>query len=164
MLKKLFALSIVFLMLCGCGKKNNVTPVLDNISFNAEIEYGGSEFIADVSIKQDALNLVVSEPQEIKDLTLNVTKNGITANFKGLTYAADINSLPQGAIAQILYVIINDVKVLQNKAICNEDNCEINSQANGYKYEFTFSPSGLPINLKVEQIDLDIDFKNVTLI
>lgn len=166
MFKKLFALSIVSVMLCCCGcvQKGNVTPVLDNISFTAEIDYGDNEYTADVSIAQDTLNLVVTAPQEIKDLTLSVTKNGITAEFKGVAYDSKIDSLPQGAIAQVLYGVINDIRASQDAAICDEENCEINSQANGYKYEFTFSPSGLPINLKVDKLDLDIDFKNVTVI
>ncbi len=164
MFRKLFALSIVLVMLCGCAHKNNVTPVLDNISFTAEIDYGDNEFTADVSVTQDAINLVVTEPQEIKDLSLNITPNGITAEFKGVTYTPDVGSLPQGAIAQVLYEVFNDIRASQDTAICDEENCEISSQANGYKYEFTFSPSGLPISLKVDQLDLDIDFKNVTVI
>lgn len=162
MFKKLFALTIALLTVSGCAQKSAVTPVLDNISFTAEIDYGDNEFTADATLAQDVLNLVVTEPQEIKDLTLNITKNGITAEFKGVKYTPDINSLPQGAIVQVLYEVLSDIRASQNTAVCDEENCEIKSQANGYEYEFTLSPSGLPISLTVDQLDLEIDFKNVT--
>ncbi len=160
MFKKLFALSIGLLMLCGCAPKSTVAPILENISFTAEIDYGDDEFTADVKLMQDALNLVVTEPQEIKDLTLDITQNGVMAEFKGVTYTPDINSLPQGAIVQVLYEVLNDIR--QNTAVCDEENCNISGKAEGYKYDFEFSPSGLPISLTVDGLDLEIDFKNVT--
>lgn len=162
MFKKLFALPIVLLLLCGCAQKTTATLTTDNISFTAEIDYGDTEFTADVTLEQDALNLVVNEPQEIKGLILNFTKNGATAEFKDVTYTPDINTLPQGAIVQVLYDVLNDVTASQNKAVCNEENCIINGKVNYYEYEFTFSPSGLPISLEIDDIDLDIKFKNVT--
>ena len=161
MFKNLLAFPLVLLLLCGCGKPKAVTPALDNISFIAEIDYGDTEFAANASIAEDTLNLVVTKPQEIKDLTLNITKNGVTAEFKGVTYTPNINSIPGGAIAQVLYDILNDIA--GNKtANCDEENCEIEGSVNGYQYEFTFSPSGLPISLQIDDLDLEIEFKNVT--
>ena len=161
MFKKFLAFPLVLLLLCGCGKPKAVTPALDNISFIAEIDYGDTEFAANASIAEDTLNLVVTKPQEIKDLTLNITKNGVTAEFKGVTYTPNINSIPGGAIAQVLYDILNDIA--GNKtANCDEENCEIEGSVNGYQYEFTFSPSGLPISLQIDDLDLEIEFKNVT--
>lgn len=161
MFKKLLAFPIVLLLLCGCAEQKAVTPVLDNISFTAEIDYGDNEFAANATLAEDALNLVVTKPQEIKDLTLDITKNGVTAEFKGVTYTPEISSLPEGAIAQVLYNILNDIA--GNKtANCDEENCVIKSQVNGYEYEFTFSPSGLPISLQIGDLDLEIKFKNVT--
>ncbi len=162
MFKKLFALSLVLLTFCGCAQKNIVSPVLDNISFTAEIDYGDNELTADAKLTQGALNLIVAEPQVIKDLTLNITNNGVTVEFKGVTYTPDINSLPQGAIAEVLYDVINDIGVSQNTVVCVEENCKIKGSVNGYEYEFTFSPSGLPISLSIDELDLDIEFKNVT--
>ena len=161
MFKKLLAFPLVLLLLCGCGKPKAVTPALDNISFIAEIDYGDTEFAANASIAENTLNLVITKPQEIKDLTLNITKNGATAEFKGVTYTPNINSIPGGAIAQVLYDILNDIA--GNKtANCDEENCEIEGSINGYQYEFTFSPSGLPISLQIDDLDLEIEFKNVT--
>lgn len=163
MLKKLFALPLALLLLCGCADNKTVTPILNNISFTAEIDYGDSEFMANAELAQDAFNLAVTAPEEIDGLTLNFTKNGVTAEFKGVTYTPDINSLPQGAIAQVLYDIINDI--LDNKtATCDEENCKIEGRVNGYNYTFVFSPSGLPISLDVDDLDLEIKFKNVAVL
>lgn len=162
MFKKLCVLLPLLILLCGCAQNKAVTPILNNISFTAEIDYGDTEFTANASIAEDALNLVVTEPQEIKDLTLNITKNGVTAEFKGVTYAPDINSMPEGAIIQVLHNVISDISTLQNTAVCDEENCEIKGNVDSYEYEFEFSPSGLPISLNIDNLDLDIKFKNVT--
>ena len=163
MIKRLFVLPLVLLLICGCAEKTSVTPVLNNISFTAEIYYGDAEFIANTELTQDALNLVVTEPKEIKDLILNVTKNGVTAEFKGVTYTPDINSMPEGAIIQVLYNVLSDIRTSQNTAVCDEENCEIKGKVDSYEYEFEFSPSGLPISLDIDNLDLDIKFKNVTI-
>ncbi len=161
MLKKLLVFPLVFLLLCGCAQNKKATPILNNISFTAEIDYDDSEFKARATVADGALNLVIIEPQEIKDLILNITKNGVTAEFKGVTYTPDISSLPQGAIVQVLYNIINDISS-GKMANCDNENCEISGRVDGYKYDFKFSPSGLPISLKVDDFDLEIEFKNVT--
>ena len=161
MFKKLLAFPLVLLLLCGCSEQKAVMPALDNISFIAEIDYGDTEFAANASIAENTLNLVITKPQEIKDLTLNIAKNGATAEFKGVTYTPNINSIPGGAIAQVLYDILSDIA--DNKtANCDEENCEIEGSINEYQYEFTFSPSGLPISLQIDDLDLEIEFKNVT--
>lgn len=161
MFKKLLAFPLVLLLLCGCAEQKTVTPALDNISFTAEIDYGDTEFAANASITDGALNLVVTKPQEIKDLILNITKNGVTAEFKGVTYTPDTNTIPVGSVAQVLYDILNDIGG-NKKANCNQENCEIEDSVNGYSYEFVFSPSGLPISLQIDDLDLEIEFKNVT--
>lgn len=162
MFKKLFVLPLVLFSLCGCVEKAVVTPVLDNISFTAEMDYGDTEFTADVTLAQDALNLVVTKPQEIKDLTLNFSKNGVTAEFKGVTYTPDINSLPQGATAQVLFDVMNDITSSQH-TLTDDENCKIVGKVFSYEYILVFSPSGLPISLEIEDLDLYTKFSNVTI-
>lgn len=160
LIKKLFVLLPV-LLLVGCVQKRTVTPQLYNISFTAEISYKDETFKSDIMIGEDALKFVVIEPQEIKDFTLEITKNGTTAEFKGLKHTSDANLLPQGAVAQILYDVLNDV-ANKNNVFKDDENCEIEGEVNGYEYSFVFSPSGLPLLLEVDDISLKIEFKNVT--
>ncbi len=162
MLKKLLTLPLALLLLCGCAQNKTATPILNNISFTAEIDYDENEFVADITVAEEALNLAVIEPQEINGLILNITKNGVAAEFKGVSYTPDISSLPQGAVVQILYNILNDISSGKT-ASCDNENCTITGRVDGYKYEYEFSPSGLPISLKVDALNLEIDFKNVTI-
>ena len=161
-MKKLFVLPLVLLLLCGCSQTETATPILNNISFTAQIEYGENDYICDVMVADNTLNLTVTEPQEIKGLTLIVSENGIMAEFNGISYAPDISTLPQGAVVQVLYNVLKDVA--DNKtADCDDENCEITGRIDDYKYTFVFAPSGLPISLEIEGLDLEILFNNVTL-
>lgn len=164
MLKKFLFLPLILLLsICGCSEKKDVTPVLNNISFTAETQYESTSFSCDASVGDDALKLVVSKPEEIKDLCFEVSKNKAEVQFSGITYNPSIDSLPQGSIIKILYNVINDVK--DGKTLNrNDKNCEIIGRAGGYKYLFIFSPSGLPISLYVDELNLKIEFKNVTII
>lgn len=162
MLKKLFVLPLVFILLCGCTYRKNVDPVLNNISFVSEIKYGDHKYVADVEIKNNVLKLVVGEPKNINNLTLFVDKKGVTAKFGDIEFVPDINSIPQCAMYNILYKVINDVNG-GITAKSNGDNCEIISSVGDVEYNFKFSPSGLPICLKIDEFNLEILFKNVTI-
>ena len=72
---------MLLFLLCGCTKKANVTPVMQGISFTADVQYGGSNYLADVSLQEECLNLIVHSPENINVLTLIVDKNGTTAKF-----------------------------------------------------------------------------------
>lgn len=160
-MKRLFVLPLIVLTLCGCSKIETATPILKNISFIAEIHYQELDFVASSNITNDALNLTVMEPKNIEDLLLTIDKNGITAKFKGISHNCDADSMPQSAAARILYDIFLDIS--GNKEIVSkDDNCVINGRVDEYKYIFTFAPSGLPINLEVDELDLYVNFKNVT--
>lgn len=160
-MKRLLVFVVALSMFCGCAQNKSTAPVVDNISFAAEIYYGDQDYSADVSIVDGVLNLTVTAPEEIDGLTLKLDENGIKANFKGITFTPDTSSLPQGAISQILFNVLNDAK--QKTAVCGDENCEITGTVDGYKYTFVISPSGLPIELEVVDLDFKIEFTNVTL-
>ena len=148
-------------MLCGCTQKKNTIPILNNISFIAEINYSNDKFVCESSLSDGDLKLIVKEPAEIKDLILVANKNGVAAEFLGVSYNADIISLPQRALAKLLFNILTDI--CNNESVtCDDGNCKITGRVDCYKYVFDFSPSGLPISLEVDELDLKIDFKNVT--
>lgn len=153
----------VVLLLCGCSKNTQVTPVIDNISFAAKITYGDDKYQCESTVKNDVLNLVVKEPDEIKDLSLTLDKNGVQANFKGVSFTPDLNSFPQGAVVQILFDILDDVSKNKNAELKGE-NCVIVGNVNDYEYTFTFAPTGLPIQLSVDEIEFVVEFNNVTII
>lgn len=164
MLKRLIiALSMFVFMLCGC-EKQTVKPILNNISFTAEIVYGDYEFIGNTEISDNDVKFIVTKPQEIKDPTFNIAENKINSEYKGLSLETDINSSQQGAVVKILYDVLNDIVAKQICAEISEENCIINGKTDSYEYEFIFSPSGLPIELNIDDTELKIQFKNVTVI
>ncbi len=162
-MKKIFVLPLIFVILCGCAQQKTVELVLQNVSFAAEISYGDNDFACDATLTQDSLILTVTEPQEIKGLTLTFTKNGVVTEYCDIKYEHDSATLTDAASAQILFDIISDITAQNTTAEYTDENCVIEGKSHGNKYIFEFSPTGLPISLKIESLDLKIDFNNVTL-
>lgn len=159
-MKRLLAIVIVLIFFIGCAQNVATTPILNNISFIANISYGDSEYVADVLITDNALNLNVIAPNELKGLTLNLDKNSVKAKFKGIPIDLEADSLPKVAVYQVMVGVLNDAK--QKTAVFDDDNCKVSGDVDGYKYTLIFSPSGLPIELEVEELDLKMKFTNVT--
>ena len=162
-LKRFFVLPLALLILCGCSQSAGVTPVLDNISFTANVKYDNDSYVCDATVKDGALNLVVTEPREIKGFTLSVDKNGTQAKLNDVEIALDTATMPQGAVAQVLFDVVSDAK---NKETTErtDGNYEISGSVSNNDYIFIISPTGLPLNLKIENINFEIEFQNVTII
>ena len=160
-MKKVFILGILLLFLCGCSNKRTVQPILNNISFTAVVEYNSNNYNADVTILNESLNMVVIEPKEISGLMFSVDKSGVTAEFNGISQNVDINSFSQGNVASIIFSVIDDIA--QKNTVCGEENCEITGRVDDHQYRFSFSPTGLPLSLEFDDINLKIKFNNVTL-
>ncbi|MBR5472663.1 MAG: hypothetical protein IKU82_01605 [Clostridia bacterium] len=160
-MKRFLVIPIVVLILCsGCSKQNTILPTLSNISFTAQINYGEQEFVCDITIDNQNLNLVVLEPWVIKGFAVNINEVSTNAEFKGVSYTQDFNSSSQGAITNIILNVIKDASV--QDMTCDDENCVITGKVDDYVYKFTFAPSGLPIYLTIDDIDLKINFKNIT--
>ncbi len=159
MLKRVFVLSLIFLLVfCGCSNKKTVNPVLEGITFLAVIDYKNENFICEAETDKSYLKLCVIEPQIISGLTFVFDKNTAKVEFK------DISSkiYTEYYELKIIKAIFDDISV-GPKLKLNKNNCEINKKINGYTYSFTFSPTGLPIKLTIDDIKLNINFKNVTI-
>ena len=161
---KILILPLVFLLFSGCTSKKTVEPVLNNINFSAVITYNDAEFECYVEILDDKFTSTVVKPETIKDFTLRLNSDGVTAEYLGITYTPETHSMPSTAAVQILYDNISDVSKQGITAYCKEENCTIDRYINDYAYSFEFSPSGLPISLSIDDLDLDIKFNNVTVL
>ena len=160
-MKKILVLLLAILSLCGCTVSKTVSPILDNILFTVNIDYAQDKYVADASIVDDTLNLVIREPEIISCLSLGFDENGLSAEFKGIKCTSEVDSLPQSAIIQVLYNVINDA--VNKQLVYDDTNCRITGKVNEYKYEFVFSPSGLPLKIEIEDFDLLFYFSNVSL-
>ncbi len=147
------------LMLCSCSKIETTKPILNDITFTVQIDYNNTQYICNADVTNDALNLVILEPQEIKDLTLKIDRNVLTTKFKDIEYTPDKNTLPQGTVIWILYDVFNNVAV--KECSFSDENCKISGKVDECEYEFVFSPSGLPLSLEIDDLDLKIIFNNV---
>ncbi|MDO4608828.1 MAG: hypothetical protein Q4B40_06525 [Clostridia bacterium] len=140
----------------------NFNTTVTNISFTAKICYNGENFVCEGNTINDALNLKILKPAIIKGFTLSVNKNGLNGKFKAIEKEFGTTSAPLDNVATVLYNIFSDV--INKEANNTNDNCTIDGKINNLKYSFIFSPSGLPIELKVKSIDLQIKFNNVTIV
>lgn len=161
-MKKILVLPLMFVFLCGCSKKSTVAPIVNDISFEAEIEYDESQFICDVIIEENVFDITVTEPQNISDLRFVLSGDEVTVDFEGISYSKAIDDLSDNSVSKILFKVFSDIN---NGKFAEYDgeNCKISGETDNYEYDFTFSPSGLPIDLEIDDLDLRIEFKNVTL-
>lgn len=161
-MKRLVVLPLILLTLCGCSKIEKATPIIENISCVAEIEYNHSNYVCNLELFKDSLNLFVVEPNEIAGLKFIIDKSKISTEYKEIVDAPELNDLPQHLITRIIFDVINIVK---GKTIeFDEHNGVICAEIDGYEFGFVFAPSGLPISLSIEELDLEICFKDVSLI
>lgn len=152
----------MFFILCGCEVKTTFSPILDNISFNADMLYGKHSYSAEVTIENDNIFLTVIEPSEIKDLILHLNNDTFFVQYKDTTYSREIKDISTNEITSVLYNVFKDAKT---KSFVNrQENCTIKGVIIGYDYLFIFSPTGLPVELNIQQLNLNIKFNNVTLI
>ncbi len=161
-MKRLLLLALGFIFLFGCSKSDNVTPILSNISFTAVIDYNAENFVCECDIQDNAFCLNVIEPQNINGLKYCLSGTEITAEFSGITYSNSINDFADNSLVVILYNVLNQVKT--GVACVNGDgNYTFTDNLNCGKYTLVFSPSGLPLTLDMPDINLKINFNNVTI-
>lgn len=158
-MRKIFVLLLLISFFCGCNQHNQVAPIVDNISFTANIDYEKQNYICEVSIVNSVLKLTVNSPRNINGLTFVVDKNVTEAKLNDISYSCNTSQLSCDNIAEIIYKILIDVT--DKTIIDKEKNCIICDSLSGNNYEFVFSPSGLPLSLNVIELDLYIKFSNV---
>lgn len=158
-MKRLFVLPVVLLFVCGCSNVETTKPMLNNITFTAQVEYDEYKYVCNVDSSNNALNLVVLEPEEIKDLILRIDETSMLAEFKGIKYTIDVNLFPQCAMLRIIYDVFTDAA--SKECLLDDENCLTTGEIGGYVYELVFSPSGLPLSLSIEDLNLKMLFNNV---
>lgn len=162
LLKRLILLIIITSTICcGCSNQDKTTTSLNNISFTANITYNDSNYICDVTLNNSDFKLIVNQPHEIKGYTIKSENDNITAEFMGISYHPELSDLPHGAVLKILLNIFDDAS--KKSVSSGGENCEITGKVNQYKYNFIFSPSGLPKTLECENLSLKIEFYDVVI-
>lgn len=156
----LFVLSFVFL--AGCSKSGSITPIVNNISFTAKIDYNGNDFVCECDIKDSDFDLTLLEPEKINGLNYSLSNNQITEEFCGVSNSKSVDEFSDNSVIIVLYNVFS--RINSGKTGVNDDgNYDVTGTADNYEFKFVFSPSGLPVTLQVYDLNLKVDFNNVTL-
>ena len=159
-LKKLFALILILLCLCSC-KGKEVKPQLSEISFTAELSYFNEGYIFDGQIKKDGTLIAnMKEPEELSDLKLTVTPKGITADYKGLSYAANEATMPFSRIMSDFYSAVTELSKTQK--LKTDKNGEAVGEIGDTGYTLVLSPTGLPQSLVLDAKHITVKFYNLS--
>ncbi len=163
-MKKIICLLIPIVLLCSCGKKSEVKPQLTGISFDAEIVYYNENYACRCEIsKEGNLTAKITEPELLKDFTLRVSRDGITADYLGITYTPTKGNMPFSGVVDSCYKALLE---------CMEENITANFSNNQYTvkgdcedlgYTLHLSPTGLPQKLLLPDERFSVNFYNVTI-
>ncbi len=160
---KLLFVVLSLMLICGCSASKPTTLILKNISFSADITYLDSKYICEVDITEETNNFRVLSPDELSGLTFCFSKDGVCAEYLGISYTQDIENMPMGSVAVILSDIISDANSKDIFDASNKENYTLIGEYDDRKYEFVFSPSGLPLALTIPDADFSVRFDNVTI-
>lgn len=159
----LICMILLPVFLCGCASTKTAVPILDGIGFTAEVAFYNENYKCNVDINGNIIDLTVTSPEELKGLILHYSDNGLTAEYLGITYTPDDFDMTIGGVSSLMSGIINDVRGEDCNMDYDNGNCIITDKYMDFKYEFVFSPSGLPISLSVPNKSFEAVFKNVTI-
>lgn len=165
-MKKTFAVVFALVIfLCGCGEKEEITPQTKNIAFVADITYYNESYSLKTKVDSKGnMQATVVTPTDFGSLVFNFKGDKVTAEFMGLTYTPQTGSLPVNNVAKIIYDAISDVSSDSEIAVKEGKNCVVKGEIEGRKYEFTFSPSGLPLTLELPDDGYKARFNDLTVL
>ncbi len=148
------SIALVLLLLCGCGGKG-VSPILTDISFNASLECEGVQYQGSAQIDAaGVMSFEITAPVGLCGMRLVLTPNTTSAEFCGLSY--DWGNTVQGSAIRSFYDVLSTV---QGSVAPNGKNCVISTD----EYSLTYSPAGLPIELKIPKKKITAEFSSIRL-
>ncbi len=159
-MKKLIGvLCFIAVLLCGCGEKNAI-PIAENISFSAELVCDEEEYLFSAELKDEKMNVCLTDPAALSGMTLCVTKGGVKAEYMGLDYSSTTDT---AAPLCLIYSIFCDIKKSDGVPV-DGGNCVLSGEVGGREYELEFSPSGLPLVLNAPSEKMTLIFNDVVIL
>ena len=164
MKRAVISVLILIMFLCGCGSKNKTAvPVTKGVSFTADVTYYNECYTCDVVVDENGvMTATVTYPEELSGVKLMFDGENVTAEYLGLTYTLKTDTMPLGNVALSIYNVFAHIAENGLTAEQDESNCIIENEIDGEEYEFVFAPSGLPLELKMPDKELNVIFNNVT--
>ena len=162
-MRKIFSVLLVLLalLLCSCSSAKEIRPYLAGISFTADMTYYNESYGFDGEIFSDGtLKISMTEPEQLKDLNITVSGEGMTVEYKGLTYSPVEGSMPFSAVLEEFYNPLREI-VLSDTAVA-DSNGVLTGSAGTLGYTLTVSPTGLPQKLEIPDERFTVKFYNVS--
>lgn len=161
---KLFLLLVPILILCGCSAKQNVSPILREISFEADISYYNEKYVCESVVDSDGkLTIEFKYPEDLADLKVFFQNGKANIEYMGLTYTPN-NGMPAGSVVQTLGDIFSVVEKEGGAAVKDGENCVIDGRYNDTYFKLYFTPSGLPLSVLIPDDSFKIEFNNLTVL
>ena len=163
-MKKIICLLVPLILLCSCGKKSEVKPILTGISFEAEIVYYNENYSCQCDISgEGVLTAKITEPEILKDFTLRVSKDTITADYLGITYTPTENNMPFSGVVDSFYKAIGECVERELTATFSNNQYTVKGDKESLGYTLYLSPTGLPQKLLLPDESFSVNFYNVTI-
>lgn len=164
-MKKIVSLVLVLLTLTACSGKTEVTPRLLGISFNAEMTYFNENYKgACVMSPEGVLTCTITEPETLSGYTVTLSRDGMTAEYLGITYTPSESNMPfSGVIGEFyskLLTIIDSGASAEKK----DDTYVIKGGKDTDAYTLYISPSGLPLSVAIPDDRFTVYFYNTTVL
>jgi len=159
-LKKVLCLTFAFLLLLSGCQKGAITPICENLGFNAHISYFNEKYICPTVISSDGtMTVKVTEPEILNGLTLTYTNDGnVTATLGSVTYTPSAQSSYYVGITDCMAAAFREIKgqTIENKG----DTFVFEGNFNSKPYRIYFTDKGIP--LKMETGDIKIEFCDIS--
>lgn len=160
-MKKVLCLTFAFLLLLSGCQKGTITPICENLGFNAHISYFNEKYICPTVISGDGtMTVKVTEPEILNGLTLTYTNDGnVTATLGSVTYTPSAQSSYYVGITDCMAGAFREIKgqTIENKG----DTFVFEGNFNSKPYRIYFTDKGIPI--KIETGNMLIEFHDVTI-
>ena len=150
------------IILCSCGK-TTVTPQLTNIGFNADICYYNENYKGECTVSPDGtVKITLSEPETLSGYTVTVGKEGMKAEYLGLSFTPTENNMPQSSVITEFY---NKYTAAATATPQKSGDAYVIKGGSGTDgYTLYISPTGLPQSLQIPDERFIVYFYNTSLL
>ena len=163
-MRKPFILALLCIFLfCGCESKGAAAAVnFRSLSFVAEITYMNENYTANCTVDAaGGLTAVLTYPDNLAGFTAVLTDDDCRIEYGGIL-VGNLDRFPQSAVISLIKRIIDTCD--GTEVAVKKKNYTVRGSIDKYQYTLKVSPGGLPISLRIPDIGMAVEFKNVTCI
>ncbi len=164
-MKKIISLVLVLVTLSACSGKTEVAPRLVDISFTADMTYFNENYKGDCVISADGtLICKMTEPESLSGYTVTLSKEGMTAEYLGITYTPTESNMPFSGVIGEFYQKFSAIIASGASARKNDDAYVIKGGKDADAYTLYISSTGLPQSLQLPDERFTVYFYNATVL